>query len=327
VTPTTTPTPTPTTSPGGQCTVSAILVPSCGVWWGVAPGALTNQVDPRTALDQFESEIGRNVNIVHSYHVGDQRFPTPTEVGEADQPGAPRILLINWKPEMGRTWAQVAAGDPVVDANIDAEATYIKSHFNEKFFLAIHHEPEDEVQPAAGSGMTASDYAAMYRHVALRLRADGVSNAIFVMIYMGFGKWGVQPWYNQLYPGNDVVQWIGYDPYSTASNDKQDFSDLVNQFKTAQWPGFYNYITTFAPGKPLMMSEWGVHLNSDPTRKAWFFGTVSREIAQFPAIHALVYFDTSFHPEAETLVGSSPSSVSAYSQLGKTTPFNLLTAP
>jgi hypothetical protein len=63
------------------------------------------------------------------------------------------VLLLNWKVAYGTTWAKVAAGGK--DARIDAWAAYVKANYGtQKFFLALHHEPENDVQTAAGSGMT-----------------------------------------------------------------------------------------------------------------------------------------------------------------------------
>ena len=91
-----------------------------------------------------------------------------------------RILLLNWKPDIGRSWASVAAGS--MDGQIDRLAAHIKATFPEKFFMVIHHEPEEEVRPAAGSGYTADDFRNMFRHVVKRFRADGVHNALFTVV-------------------------------------------------------------------------------------------------------------------------------------------------
>ena len=68
----------------------------------------------------------------------------------AFEPGANRVLLENWKPATDMTWAQVAAG--AADSRIDAEANYIKTSFPYPFFLAVWHEPENDViaTPAPG---------------------------------------------------------------------------------------------------------------------------------------------------------------------------------
>jgi hypothetical protein len=316
---------TPSTPPGG-CTISAKLVSSCGIWWGAAAAPLNGESGDQ-ALVNFESTQGRLSDLLHYYHVGAQTFPTVAELNRARQGGTNRLLLENWKPEQGRSWAQVAAGDPVVDASIDNEANYLKSHFTSKFFLTIHHEPEDEVKPAAGSGYTASDYAAMYRHVVNRLRADGITNAVFVMDYMGSAKWGSQSWFNALYPGDGVVDWIAEDPYTvgTAAPWRSDFAGMVNRRDGSAWPGFYTWATTTHPGKPIMLAEWGVTENpQNAAAKPTFFNNETSSLRSFPAIKALVYWNAPTFPalDGATRIDSSASSLSSFRALAKQPLFN-----
>ena len=42
-------------------------MPSCGVLWGVAPGAFTDKRGTR-ALADFEAKTGRHQDIYHAYH-------------------------------------------------------------------------------------------------------------------------------------------------------------------------------------------------------------------------------------------------------------------
>jgi hypothetical protein len=304
--------------------VSSILVPSCGVWWGIGANPLHGESWDQ-ALTDFESTQGRLSDLLHYYHVGATTFPTPLEISRSHDGGLNRLLLENWKPELGRTWAQVAAGDPAVDRAIDNEANYLNTRFTSKFFLTIHHEPEDEVNPNSGSGMTASDYRAMFRHVVARLRADGVTNAVIVVDYMGTAHWGSQSWFNALYPGDDVVDWIAEDPYSTGSGApwRADFGGMVDRRDTSSWPGFYTWATTNHPGKPIMLAEWGIfEYNADPSVKAKILSTVALQIGQFPAIKALVYFNSPNAPKGDTRVDSSGASLAMYKGLGGSTTFS-----
>ncbi len=320
--------PNPTTpNPGGGCSISATLVPSCGVWWGIGANPLAGESWDQ-ALVNFENTQGRLSDLLHYYHVGAATFPTPGEIARASQGGRNRILLENWKPEQGRTWAQVAAGDPTVDAAIDREAAYLKSHYWAKFFLAIHHEPEDEVNPAAGSGYTAQDYRAMYRHVVQRLRADGVSNAVTVMDYMGAPKWGSQSWFNDLYPGDDVVDWIAEDPYSigTSAPWRADFGGMVDRRDGSGFPGFYSWATSRHPGKPIMLAEWGVTENpNNGGSKTAFFNSMLSDLRSYPAIKALVYWNAPSFPalaNGATRIDSSSSALAAFRQLSQAGIFN-----
>ncbi|GAB3869891.1 glycoside hydrolase family 26 protein [Dactylosporangium cerinum] len=230
---------------------------------GVAPGAFTDLPSSK-ALGNFERTTGRPADILHSYHRGDEVWPTADEIATVQQ-ARKRILFANWKVAWNTTWADVAAGGQ--DARIDRAAARLKA-FPGKLFVALHHEPENDVR--AGGGMTARDYAAMYRHTVLRLRAAGVTNVVFVMVYMAYEPWCVQPWFGDLYPGDDVVDWIGMDPYLFArpgGYGHGDFAYLVDRTSDpAKWPGFYTWATRTHGNKPLMIAEWGC-TSMPPTRR------------------------------------------------------------
>lgn len=309
----------------GNCQVNASLVPNCGVLWGVAPGAFTG-VAPTVALANWENASGRTADIFHVYHRGDEKFPTAAEIAKADQPGHKRLLLINWKVAAGTTWAAVAAGKE--DGRIDAEAAYLKSHFTEKFFLAVHHEPENDVNQTAGSGMTAKDYAAMYRHTILRLRADGVTNAVSVIVFMGYEGWCEQPWFKDLWPGDDVVDWIAEDPYETAKPGAYAFGPFSKEVngthKPASFAGFYTWATTTHPGHPIMLAEWGVfEYTPDPSQKAWIYSTVADDLGKFPMLKAIVYFDSPNCPKGDSRINSSSQSIAAFRSLAADSVFDV----
>jgi hypothetical protein len=262
------------------------------------------------------------MDILHAYHTNSQLFPTPAERALAMAPGENRILLLNWKPATDMTWAAVAAGQ--ADARIDRLANYIDATFPYRFFLAIWHEPENDVVPAAGSGMTAADYAAMYRHVVLRLRADGVTNAVTVMDYMGYSKWAKQSWFSQLWPGDDVVDWIGLDPYDSVNAKGYTASSLAGlvDSPSGSFPGYYTWAEQTHPGKPIMLAEWGVqYVASDPNGQAYFFDLMASQLSQFPNIKALVYFDEPVAQSSPFVTDPAQSALTraAYQRLARAT--------
>ncbi len=269
---------------GGSCQVSALLVPSCGTWFGSTANPFGNETGHADAVARQESELGRDLGIVHVYHVGGQSWPTPTEVALTTDPAHPRTLMVNWKPDDGATWAEVAAGSS--DALIDATAARVVDRLGgTPFFLTIHHEPENELQ-GSGSGYTPTGYVAMVRHVVQRLRSAGVTHAVFVWDVMGFSGWGDQGLYPQLYPGDDVVDWIAYDPYSRGGRAL----DLFANSKGATFPGFYTWATSAHPGKPLMLAEFGIAATSVADRVSVFssFATLAKTM---PQLKAFVYFN------------------------------------
>jgi beta-mannanase len=300
-------------------------VPSCGVLWGAAAGGFTSA--PRDQeLKDWEKRSGRTASIFHAYHKGDELFPTKAEIAMARDAAHPRVLLLNWKIEYGSTWAKVAAG--AQDKRIDAFAARVKSTFPEKFFLVLNHEPEDDVVPTAGSGMTAKDFAASYRHTVLRLRAQGVTNIVNVVAYMGNEKWMSQSWWKDLYPGDDVVDWMGLDSYVSAEKDYYHygmFADLLDR-KGTSGPAFYDWAVSKHPSKPMMIAEWGAyHRVGHTVDKSAQFNSVVPELAKRPQIKAIVYFDTAHDDtgDRDISINSMPSSLTAFRKLAANPVFNV----
>jgi beta-mannanase len=314
----------PATGPSAaRCVTGAKLVPSCGVLWGAAAGGFTGA--PRDAeLKTWEKRSGRTSTIFHTYHKGDEIFPTPSEVAMTRDPAHPRVLLLNWRVEYGSNWAAVASGK--LDKRIDAFAVRARS-YGQKFFLVLNHEPEDDVR-GTGSGMTAKDFRASFRHVITRLRAKGVANAVSVVAYMGNEKWMAQSWWKDLYPGDDVVDWIGLDSYVSAEKGYYHqgmFRDLLDR-SAPGGEGFYKWSTTEHPSKPMMVAEWGVyHRVGRVVPKAAQFSSVLPELAKRPAIKAIVYFDTKRDAfgDRDISIDSSGASLSAFRRLAANPLFNV----
>ena len=321
-------TPAAPTTPA-DCVVDAKLVPSCGVLWGAAAGGFSD-VPRDQALKTFEQKTGRTSTVYHTYHKGDELFPTKAEIAMTSDPANPRTLMLNWKVGYGTKWANVAKGDQ--DARIDRLSTYIKTNYGtKKFFMVLHHEPENDVVTTAGSGMTAKDYAAMFRHTALRMKANGVTNAVFVVAYMNYEKWNNSPWWGDLYPGDDVVDWVGIDTYNNAQPGGfhyGDFNYMMNRTNDkAKFPGWYTWATTNHPGKPIMVAEWGVY-DSSPTvvgkNKADVYATVLPQLAKMPQIKGLVYFETAKDQNGHDIrMDDTPEALAGFRKIAADPRFNV----
>lgn len=307
------------------------LVPSCGLLWGVAAGAKTSEQGP-LAHRAFESRTGRTIGLYSHYYRADDLWPAPGEIALARESGARRILLINWRIASDMTWADVVLGR--ADGRIDAEINYLKGqyfHLRDKFFLTLHQEMEPEVIESPGSGMQAKDYAAMYRYVLDRFRASGIDNIVPVMAYLGSPQWANKPWFDDLWPGDEYVSWISWNPYAWSpyrSWSPKTFSDLVNYTRGRYgYPGFYDFITSRHPGVPLMLAEWGVfeevadqascYADYRAARKssstcrplgssdmARFFDSVRQAVdsiaTDFPSLKAMVFFEVEVGSQGNT---------------------------
>ncbi len=159
----------------------------------------------------------------------------------------------------------------------------------------------------------------MFRHVIERLRGDGVTNAITVMTYMNYLKWEQMPWFDALYPGDDVVDWIATDSYiygRAAGYGSGDFNMMMNR-SSSTFPGFYNWATTEHPGKPIMLGEWGVFYDAtNPTGQATFYRSVQAELHNYPDLHALIDFDMPKPPNTKgPTTPQNPGAIAALTAL------------
>lgn len=309
----------------GDCRVTSKLVPTCGVWFGASTPNKnrSNGWDYTKGLAEYEA-VAQNVpDILHFYKNGTQRFPNAEEKALAERPGKQRsLLLYNWKPSGKYSWRQVADG--AANGEIDIIADSIKA-YPHTLFLNIYHEPEDQVRTAAGSGYTAQDYAAMYRHVVTRLRNQGVDNAVFVWNPMGYYGW--RQHLDGLYPGHDYVDWMCYDPYAK-NNVHDDLSDIVNRNRPdIDWPGYYNWATAKAPGKPLMFCEWGVDTLSNADPASIIDVDAASQLAKYPMLKALVYWNNVDQVNARIDQTSTKGTAlgQAYRKLANQQIFNVMT--
>ncbi|MFD1847124.1 hypothetical protein [Arthrobacter flavus] len=289
----------------------------CDVFFGVAPNPHGGE-NWDTALTSFEQRVGRSVDIVHYYKRGqDALFPTESELNRQDEPGNERILFFNWKPD-SLTWREVADG--AADPYLAELGDHLRREAGQPFFLSLNAEMEDEVDENEESGQTAADFRDFFRHTVEVLSRSNPDTIVTVMNYTGTQKWAEKPWFEELYPGDDVVDWIAQDPYAFDLATTPDLFQLANQTSGGSWPGFYQWAAAHYPDKPQMLAEWGVDEKPrGPHSKASFFNSAEEKLSRLPKLRALVYWD---HPGVtaegvelgvgNTGIRSSPEALSAF---------------
>ncbi len=85
----------------------------------------------------------------------------------------------------------------------------------------------------------------MWHNVRARFDALGITNVVWVMNFMGYEGWNCVE--NSVWPGNDYVDWVMWDPYP----------------RNATWAyhvgGFYNWLTTHSDAEHNYLSKpWGL---------------------------------------------------------------------
>jgi hypothetical protein len=279
----------PPTTPTSGCSLSGDLVPSCGVLFGgtfMSFGGTTTQ----QSFNNFNAQSGSKASVDHDYLRPGQTL-SAADVAVAQQPNT--LLLANWKPTW--TWADATGGNATVNAQIDAMAASVKALGATKIMMTLFHEPENDVTGSAagcpatmtyiGSGGTPAQYRAMWANVESRFAADGVSNVVWVMNYMGYSRWNCMV--NDLWPGNNLVDWVLWDPYMSTS---LSFNQSVGSF--------YNELTTLSDAnhdylsKPWGLGEFGDDSTSNANQEQ-FYSTVAQSLDAnpFPRLKLLALFD------------------------------------
>jgi beta-mannanase len=145
-----------------------------------------------------------------------------------------------------------------------------------------------------------------------RFRADGVTNVSWVWDVSGstdyWAKYG-----SGLYPGDDVVDWIAWDPYNwylCHSTGWIGFAGMVRLF--------YDWLNAHGHGnKPFMLAEYGSRESDvDPSAKGrWLVDALGAlKGGMFPDLKALIYFDSG-RPECDWRIDTSQTALAGYRRL------------
>jgi hypothetical protein len=265
--------------------VSDKLVPREGAWWGSYPGQAPGDVEAREAV------YGRRVDVLHRYHDWDDAWPTAEEQAYA---AGGRFLFEGWENRVfgGATscWADIAAGGH--DAAIDAQARRLAA-FGGRLFVGFMHEPEDNLgtcQPGAVDDAkadmgSAADFRAAFRHVVERVRPVAPD---VVWVFSVMGNDPAASW--ALYPGDDVVDWVAWDPYNWANCAGRTRDSWRSLQQAAQ--AMYGYLDAVGNTKPRMLGEYGSH--DDPalgSKEQWLREVPAMLRTSMPKLKAVVYFD------------------------------------
>ena len=258
------------------------LAPAAGVLFGasVARGTYPLTEDAVTA---YEQRLGRRLDAHRWYSRWDEPMP-PNPVRTSVDEGRTPVLSIEPRLRDGTrlSWASIARGDH--DARIRTQAAAIGG-LGVPLFLTFHHEPE-----FAATHGTPTEFRAAWRHYVEVFRAAGVRNVVWTWVVTPtvFYAAPATATADQLYPGDDVVDWLGLDAYN--------WYGCTTGVPTA-WRTMAQIAAPFrefgrAHGKPLMLAEWGSAEDpADPSRKASWLRDSMTTLTGWPEMKAVLYFD------------------------------------
>jgi hypothetical protein len=291
-----------------NCGVSAILVPSCGAYWGIYSRRFGNR-DVATSVTTWERMLGRRFDIVLMYYdfsnrAGPGRFPDR----QMTQLSQDRIPLYDWetrdyKAGTNLRWADVAAGK-YDESVVIPQAKRLKD-YGKPVMLGLDHEM-DISYPQHGSP---AEYRAMYRHVREVFAAQGVHNVVWVWAVTGWVS-GRGDLVKSFYPGDDLVDWVGYDPYNWGPCKKtwKTFDQTVGTF--------YRWTTENGLGdKPLLLQEYGLSPDpSNPQASQQWYRDIPSVLKRYPRLKALVRWDSD--TSCTLRIDAGPGMLEAFKQAG-----------
>ena len=298
---------TTTAAPSGGCSGRSVasLEPCAGVLIG-ASGDFTDdngrQVNKQESFMARERQLNAEFDIYHNFlqwnDLVSKTWPNANSQALADDG---RILFINWKSASGhpRDWAAIANGS--YDADVAKAARQVAA-FGDEVFITFFHEPEDNIRDASGGDPAKvqqylDDYSAATRHLHDMFDAAGADNAVWVWDMQGYlPNWELY-YLNGLYPGDDVIDWIAYNPYNwhecNPGSKWRSFTEVASPFYDWLNEGGNRPSTS----KPVMLGEFGTEenqgaVNSNQTKAEWLEEATRVLPSRFPRLKATVYFDT-----------------------------------
>jgi hypothetical protein len=293
-----------------SCTVTPILEPTCGAWWGMYLPTSTGGNGLVAAVAAQERRLGRPLDLIERYHDMSHGpngiFPNPGEARLARH----HLLLYSWGPVVWAAhteyrWPLIASG--ALDRSvIIPEAKRLRA-FPHKVFLTFSAEPDGAV-PSEG---TPAQFVAAWRHVYDVFARLGVHNVVWVWTTTGYVPHAST--IAALYPGNAYVNWIAYDPYNFFNCHHSPWHSFAQTVSP-----FYQWLTAhhLGPGKPVMLAEFGSAANpADPGQEAaWYRGLVPA-IKRLPRLKALVMWNSAT-PGCDLQLSAEPSAARAYREAG-----------
>lgn len=188
-------------------------------------------------------------------------------------------------------FTEVAAGQH--DAYLHSFAQQAAT-WGHPFFVRLDHEMNGTWAPWF-AGNDPAGFVAMWRHIVDLFRADGATNVTWVWCPNSLSTSTSSSTHPSklpaLYPGDDYVDWTGFDGYNWATVRNASwltFQQVVSG-GVAGLADTYGTIAQLAPSKPMMLAEWGSSAQGG-NKAAWLQDALAIMPQRYPLIRAQTYF-------------------------------------
>lgn len=259
----------------------------------------------------FDTLVGTRASLVQMFWSMQQQGQfTPFPVAIADALWQRGQIYVHtwgtwdWQAQVNWTSADIVAGK--YDAYFHAEAKRIAT-WRHPLFVRLDHEFNGNWAPWHTDPKS---FVALWRHIVALFRGDGASNITWVwcptyltpLTAKGLASY---------YPGDDVVDWTGFDTYNGAASHGEPWLPLgvhiSGNAATASWiADTYGTVAAIAPTKPMGLWEFGC-VPGGGNRPAWLTDALAVLPTQYPLIRALSYHHAIDGSSAWSLLASDGS--------------------
>ncbi len=290
-----------------------------------SPAALGNHVafgafasgfgGPGLQITQLEKQLGDHLAIASSFRGPGDVFPDATERAEAS---AGHTLLISWS--MGDTASSrfTTFTDGSHDAYLARVAARVAG-FGKPVYIRPWAEMNADWTPfqptadgSAPAGGTPEEFIAAWRYVVDFFRAHGATNARWVF-NPTTDTYAETTDVRTIFPGTPYVDVLGLDGYNWGTGGALQWQSFDSIYRTQ-----YQRLVALDPVAPVWVCEFaskepaeddGAPVDTSHSKATWYRQLLAS--TEFPAIRALVFFDTD--KERDWRVGSDPAALAVLS--------------
>ncbi len=229
----------------------------------------------------------------------------------------PAPAVTAWDAHSSRTrrvWSYHQITNGSLDRYLDTMAQRVKQ-IGKPIIIDFNHEADDlpaisgsnTQRQAAGSPQ---EYAAAYRYLVQRFRAQGVTNVVWAITWSGWSASNPSTWwvFQQSWPGQGYVNLILWDPYNNKASNWRSFAQIVRPMYQALQKGMLDPVDPTAKYLRYGLGEFGSV--PDGRRSAWL-RSIPDQLKQFPQLTYVNYYSSggwgTLHddPDAITALGSA----------------------
>ncbi|HSW87873.1 MAG TPA: glycosyl hydrolase [Candidatus Saccharimonadales bacterium] len=262
-----------------------------GAWTTGFFDPVTQTLHPEK-LQQFEQLIDKKVSIAHFYR-GWEALSEPSLLTQFNT-----LHTYGWTPMINVNpyfFAQCDAGNmtlykAIANGNCDTflhKAGKNLAQAKEPFYLLFAWEmnnPQLEWS-VSHSGSSSAEYVAAWRHIHTIFKQEHVTKVLWVFCPNTLGGTSIS--YDDLYPGNEYVDWTGLDGYNWGTTQSwshwQSFSEVFSPS--------YNHLLSIAPHKPMLLAEVNT-TDQGGDKSAWYTDMLTKQLPEnFPNIKAVVIYN------------------------------------